>query len=502
MIKGLFFYRCTAILGFLFSLSVLAEIPSELAAYEQIDKSIIASDLSEWTILVYIEADNNLSPCAVTNIDDMCKAASSKNVNLIVQCDKPKSKMTYRFKVENNKLLDVGSLNQEMGINPARELYDAMSWVKENYPAKHYMLVLWNHGSGILDRKRSWLRPLCYSFKKDQAFQDAGLSNARNIKDSTEDVAEVIPVDGSQAESLDDRGILYNDSEGTYLTTDAMTTVFNDIKTVLSQEIDVVGMDACLMAMLEIAYAIRNSTGILVGSENVEQGEGWNYRWLIDSIAKKDGKLSPKEMANLVVQAYKKYYLQRDPEFTQSALDLAKVEFVKDCVNQLVMIMLGIKATSRDISQKLLEAAYSGAVKFHDEYVDLYSFCDSMSDIVNAYYPVYIRYKDQPVYKQLSVYLEQLQNILTKTKLAIKEAVLSNGVGSKVEGSKGLSIYLPNLTREQAHPSYARCQFAKHSNWVQLLNFYTPDRSSSIEEVMNLEDESVQVPENQEGDFD
>jgi hypothetical protein len=48
---------------------------------------------------------------------------------------------------------------------------------------------------------------------------------------------------------------------------------------------DIIGMDACLMANLEVAKSISKYGKYLVASEELEPGHGWDYKALIDSIA-------------------------------------------------------------------------------------------------------------------------------------------------------------------------------------------------------------------------
>ena len=50
-----------------------------------------------------------------------------------------------------------------------------------------------------------------------------------------------------------------------------LSRVWSDAK------IDVIGFDACLMAMLETAYALRDSGSVMVASEELEPGDGWSY---------------------------------------------------------------------------------------------------------------------------------------------------------------------------------------------------------------------------------
>jgi Clostripain family len=46
---------------------------------------------------------------------------------------------------------------------------------------------------------------------------------------------------------------------------------------VLGRKVDVVGMDACLMTMIEVAYEMRDYALVLVGSEKTEPGPGWPH---------------------------------------------------------------------------------------------------------------------------------------------------------------------------------------------------------------------------------
>ena len=42
----------------------------------------------------------------------------------------------------------------------------------------------------------------------------------------------------------------------------------------LRRPVDLVGMDACLMTMIEVAYQLREHAQVLVGSETLEPGPG------------------------------------------------------------------------------------------------------------------------------------------------------------------------------------------------------------------------------------
>ena len=46
------------------------------------------------------------------------------------------------------------------------------------------------------------------------------------------------------------------------------------------EKFDIIGMDACLMASYEVAHAVSGLTDYLLASEELEPGNGWDYRSL------------------------------------------------------------------------------------------------------------------------------------------------------------------------------------------------------------------------------
>jgi hypothetical protein len=88
--------------------------------------------------------------------------------------------------------------------------------------------------------------------------------------------------------------------------------------------VNIIGFDACLMSMLETGYTLRNKATYLVGSEELEPGNGWNYTlWLGDLIVNPG--MSPLELSKNIVENYHKAY-QYQNEVTLSAIDLTLME--------------------------------------------------------------------------------------------------------------------------------------------------------------------------------
>src|SRR4051812_21212036 len=119
---------------------------------------------AEWTIMIYMNGKNNLESDAIDNFIDMTTVKDNPQVNLIVEMGRPESHYTegadnwsgvLRFRVQKgtrpvpeNALMDVAKAggNTDMGV--AETLADFVKWTIENYPAKKYAIVIWNHGQG------------------------------------------------------------------------------------------------------------------------------------------------------------------------------------------------------------------------------------------------------------------------------------------------------------------------------------------------------------------
>jgi hypothetical protein len=250
----------------------------------------------EWTVMVYMNGKNNLEPDAIANFLQMSEVGSSDAVNVVVEFGRPKKhytddygawSKTLRFKVEkgmepteDKAVMSVGDVDMGKG----KQLVDFVAWARSKYPAKKYMLVVWDHGQG-------------WRFKNSRNFE----LRARAARASVEDA--VVPAD--EAPRAPYRSISNDDDFGTVLyNRDMQDSLAGLLK---GERLDVIGFDACLMAMLETAYAMRGLTHYVVASEELEPGTGWNYRrWLTPLVAKPA--MNASELAAAVVEAYKAEY--------------------------------------------------------------------------------------------------------------------------------------------------------------------------------------------------
>jgi hypothetical protein len=114
----------------------------------------VAQPQAEWTILVYMNAKNNLEPAALTNFYDMAAVGSTSTVNIVVEMGRP---ATHRYSradgnwtgvrrfyvkrdsrpIPNEAIEDLGPA--DMGDRETFRRF--VSWGKNKYPARRYMVV-------------------------------------------------------------------------------------------------------------------------------------------------------------------------------------------------------------------------------------------------------------------------------------------------------------------------------------------------------------------------
>ena len=189
--------------------------------------------LKEWTILVFLNGHNDLDSYGAMNVNAMERVGSSPGVNIVVQWASLDFSTTKRILVQKDN--DEANVTSPMVHDPGlqdmgdyRSLVNFVRWAKENYPAKHYFIDVWNHGSG-------WHKRF------------PGASRAP------------------------DKDISFDDRFDSHITTKELGQAMAEIKTVLGQKVDIYGSDACLMAMAEVAGEMVDSVRVFIGAEETRQ---------------------------------------------------------------------------------------------------------------------------------------------------------------------------------------------------------------------------------------
>ncbi len=338
-------------------------------------------NLPEWTILIYMAADNNLDAQALANLNQLESAGSSPDVNVIVQIDRAADQEwseTRRLQIQADGDRQVvqspiveapGELNSgEPGV-----LADFLAWGLARYPAQKTALILWNHGIG-------W----------------SGIA----IDDSSRDVLTLPELAAALEWGL-------ASSPGTKL--------------------DLIGFDACLMGQLDVLAAVAPYARVAVASEELIPADGWAYEaWLGSLIA--EPSQSGVEAAGLAVDTFMTSYRETNPFVTLSAVDLERLPAVVDSLQGLAAVL---EESPSPAAADLITARH-GAELFARAYgvgVDRYAAID-------------LRHLAKIL--QERALTEPLAAAADRLAAAIDQAIIRAGQGSGYREANGIALYVPS----------------------------------------------------------
>ncbi len=333
------------------------------------DTSIKNTSQEKYTLMVYMCGSNLESDggYASSDLEEMLKSTIADEMNVLIYTGGAKrwfdfgisNKTNQIYTIKNHKLVLVkDNLGLENMGNP-NTLAGFLKFAKENYPAKKYGLIMWDHGGGAV----------------------AGFGMDQNGK--------------------------ANDA----LTIDEIKTALNSF----GQKLEFVGFDACLMANVETAYALKDNANYMIASEETEPGTGWDYLKILNTLSKntsQDGAVLGKTIVDSFIASNSSY---RNPDATLSVVDLSKMNNV---YSKLVAFMKEIKTTNFDKNKYNSFSRTVATSKAFGEgsldSIDLIDFASKMnvkssSDLINA----------------------------------VKAAVSYNKTNQYVENSNGLSIFIP-----------------------------------------------------------
>jgi hypothetical protein len=276
--------------------------------------------MAEWTLMVYMAGDNNLSDAGDMDLQEMRKVGSTPDVNVVVQFDNAGDRGTNRYLIQKDGSNDLIEELEETDSGDPKVLTDFISWSIEKYPAKRNALILWNHGGGWepaeIDRIARGLHARNYNVREASTL--SGTQMKKTLFRSS--IKEILDQDSAY-----NRAILSDDGTGHSLDTIELEKVLAKTKEIIGKPLDLLGMDACLMSNIEVAYQIAPYVNYITASEESEPGEGWPYDQVLRLMVDKPD-ISAENLSKVIVDAYIDYYKNTNQTgVTQSAFNLSKV---------------------------------------------------------------------------------------------------------------------------------------------------------------------------------
>jgi hypothetical protein len=213
-------------------------------------------------------------------------------------------------------------------------LSDFVRWARETYPADKYGLIIWDHGQGWRFRRAVHVATSMH-VSKDEIRALGDFRKAKGHKrsadiDSFDENNNVLPTSYVTAGSV--RYVSSDDSSADHLfNREIQDSLLNDVG---ARQLDLLGFDACLMSMIETAFAMRDVADVMVGSEELEPGDGWNYELCLEPLLAAPDQ-SAEQLGAAIVDAYRQHYDPIDTETTLTAIKLRELDSLAQATTEL-----------------------------------------------------------------------------------------------------------------------------------------------------------------------
>ncbi len=434
-----------------------------------------ATGKQTWTVMLYQDADDQvLEQDIYLDLNEAERIGSSGNVRIVAQIDRYRAGFqgdgnwtsTRRYYVtQDSDLNRVGSqLVQDLGeadMSSGQTLVDFVQWAAQTYPADHYVLILSDHGMG-------W--PGGWSDPAPGGEDSSGVPLARRLGRNL----YLMQLDDALGQARAAAGI---------------------------NKFDIVGMDACLMAQLEVMAALQPHASYAVTSEEVEPGIGWAYAAFLGALVS-NPEMSAADLSCLIVQSY----VEQD----QRILDpRARAEFMRggsplsglfgetpssaEEVSAQIAYDATISAMDLRALPDLMNSFNAFAYQLQNEDPQLIAEARRYAQSYTSLFgrevpPSYIDIGNFVMLMEANTREQGTRQAAEAVLTALRKVIVAEKHGDGKKGSTGLAIYFPNstlysspMTGPQSYTALAS-RFASESLWDDFLAYHYLDRGFELQE--------------------
>ncbi len=391
-------------------------------------------------IIEIFGGDNNLSKYVTEDLKEF-STGNKGNVSMLAFCDYLDKGVTVLECHPSVGIREIAKLG-ELDTGDPRVLVGFLSKALRTYKDCPFVaLGFWDHGSGVFDEDDP--REISIEKRLKRVLKRRILKSKRANKLFTSNIA------------FGDRAMLNDDTNGGILTNyEAHQVVKVAIeRSGFNRKINMIFSDMCLNGMIEVLCQFSDLCDTVVGSEDLEPADGWDYYQFANLMTESSPNNSV-TWAYQAVEAYKIGYKNRVDLFpcTLAAFDTSKIASLVNSIAKL-----------KDLIDNLGEPAF--------DLVDIIMRRRTQSFNAMDSYDI----KDMAIQLKKKASDHKIKQCCDDIINAFELACIHNiNFGSMVKNAYGLAIWYPRNSYQlnKVGKTYKKLEFDKRIGWTDFINKY------------------------------
>jgi hypothetical protein len=278
---------------------------------------------ADWTIMMYLVGDNNLSAAQGQVLQNIRQCGSSEQVAIALLIDQNTASDTKLYYLNETTLVQQ-SWPIESSMDDPATLVEYVTKVKDELPAAHYaVFISSNKGSG-------W-QGMCW----------------------------------------DDHG------RGQMITMPELLDALNQLTNNGNEKLDILGIETCMTGNMEVAYQVNSCVSYFIAYPECAMIYDWPYVPAFMDL-KNDSSMTPHEFAVDMVDHFVPHdYPQSRMKTTMAATDLIYLPALESDIDELAVFFLEhLEEYKTQITSALESARIYAQLWYIDYYIDFYDFLD------------------------------------------------------------------------------------------------------------------------------
>jgi hypothetical protein len=326
-----------------------------------------------WKMLVYITADNTLYNDALVSLRQLTDASLPNNVEIIVQLDGPTSDQVSRYRCAAGQKELLWEAPNGYTSDRSERLQHFLGLVDTTPPGamnsyaiptqgQRIALDLWGHGAGL-----------------DHVYYYAASDDK-----STSSSPKTTTIQGSQSPAFSNANL--------YVRNIQLADILSKFKEKLGHNIDLLALDSCLMAMVEICHEVSSSVSLMVASDEEVPAGSFPYDSILGDLNKFPG-MDASILSGVIIDKFIAEYTQkaRRTRVSLSTMSLPSSKDLVEAMKKLVDAMTDASNPQKDkdgtVKRTIFRARDASYTPDEVTYIDFGVFCKELSKSSFPSYP-------------------------------------------------------------------------------------------------------------------